>query len=395
MLLWGTMRRAIRKALAVCLFVDLVGSCGGIGAADDAPLDISTCQDNWSVLLQASDNVWNIQSSLGGSGLTWSNGQLYFDYWDRASANREAIASLPTSTPGQQYTNVMSFDAPNVAPSYWWIEDDQLIYVGGNIALYSVPLNGSAQPTQLVDLAQSSSNTYVIDIDFVLDAEAVYWVRLERGTSSDTTSGWSVWRALRTSGELQQLAIMPVASAYSGSKSTLTLTQDSVVVFDGILGIMGGGTLYVLPKTGGTLRVLPEPSPGWLLATSADGVSLWLESLSGGKSYRIWRSTIDGAVPTPFWTDKPPSLFLTQAWSDGTGGWYLAAWEYTKGELAPDSQHTSIWSLDSSGHGVRVACNPLSGFTSELATALSPTAFFLLDMAGTSDRTESILSIAR
>jgi hypothetical protein len=33
--------------------------------------------------------------------------------------------------------------------------------------------------------------------------------------------------------------------------------------------------------------------------------------------------------------------------------------------------------------------------TSELAAALSPTAFFLLDMDETSDQTESILSIAR
>jgi hypothetical protein len=189
---------------------------------------------------------------------------------------------------------------------------------------------------------------------------------------------------------------MPIASADPGLGSTLTLTQDSIVVFDGTPGLSAGGLLYVVPKTGGTPRALPEPSPGqMMLATNADGVSLWLESVSGGKSYRMWRSTIDGAVPTPFWTDKPPSLFLPNAWSDGTGGWYLAAWEHTNGEMAPDSQHTSIWSLDSSGHGVRMACNPLSGITSELATALSPTTLFLLDGDGTSHETQSILSIAR
>jgi hypothetical protein len=381
----------MRKALAICLLMGLLGSCGGMDAAD-APLEVSTCQDNWSVMLQASSNVWDIETSLNGSGLSWSNGQLYFEYWDKAATSKWAIASIPTSTSAHQYTNVVNFDAP-----YWWIENDQLIYLADNAAIYGVPLDGSAQPTQLLNLAHGSSNTQFSN--YILDSEALYWVGLEHDTSSAAPSGWSVWRALRASGELQQLAVMPVAGAYPGLESTLTLTQDSVVVLDGTPGLSTDNRLYVVPKTGGSPRELPKPSSGWLLATNADGVSLWLESVSGGKSYRMWRSTMDGAVPTPFWTDKPPSLFLTQAWSDGTGGWYLAAWEYTHGELAPDSQHTSIWSLDSSGHGVRVACNPLSGSTNGLATAVSPTAFFLLDRdetwGDTSGQTQSILSITR
>jgi hypothetical protein len=380
----------MRNALAICMLMGLLGSCGGMGTAE-APLNVSTCQNNWKAMLQASSNVWYL--NLNSSGLSWSNGQLYFEYWDRAATKPGGtIASLPTAKPGASFTNVSSAD-----PWYWWIENDQLIYLGGNNALYGVPLDGSAQPTQFVELAQSSSNTQFRN--FILDTEALYFIGQEHDTSSATPSGWSVWRALRASGELQQLAVMPVASAYPGLGSTLTLTQDSVVVFDGTPGLRTDNRLYVVPKTGGSPRELPKPSSGSVLATNGDGVSLWLESVSGGKSYRMWRSTMDGAVPTPFWTDKPPSLFLTQAWSDGTGGWYLAAWEYTQGELAPDSQHTSIWSLDSSGHGVRVACNPLSGSTNELATAVSPTAFFLLDRDGTrgdtSDQTQSILSITR
>jgi hypothetical protein len=109
----------------------------------------------------------------------------------------------------------------------------------------------------------------------------------------------------------------------------------------------------------------------------------------------MWRSTIDGAAPTPFWSDKPPALFPTNAWSDGNGGWHLAAWEYTSPKLDSESQHTTIWALDSSGHGSRLACNPLPGATSELATALSPTNLFLLDRDGSSSATKSIVSIAR
>jgi hypothetical protein len=375
------MKRAMREGLAIFLLLGLGGSCGDLDSAE-APLEVSTCQDNWSVLLQASGNVWDIGTSTNGFGLSWSNGQLYFRYWDKAAAAPWAIASISTADSSRSYSNVAS-----VYPPYWWIEDDQLIYVDGGYQLYGVPLAGGVDPMQLLDMVQDTTDP--LFFNFVLDADAVYWVSLERATTS-----WSVWRALRASGERQQLMGMPVSNAASGESSTLTLTQDSVMVSDGVSATLGG-KLYLVPKTGGDARVLPAPSSAWLLATSPDGTTLWLESLSGGKSYRLWRSTIDGAAPAQFWTDKPPALFLTHAWSDGNGGWYLAAREYTSATMDVDSEHTSIWSLDSSGHGARLACSPLPGTTFELATALSPTTLFLLDRDGSSSATKSILSIAR
>ena len=361
--------------------VGLVDSCGGLAPAD-SPLDVSTCQDNWNVILQASGNVWDIQTNMRGSGLSWSNGHLYFEYFDRAATNPGAIASISTSSSIRSYSNVANID-----PSYWWIENDQLIYADGRYQLYGVPLAGGGQPAQLVDIAQDTPDPYFVN--FALDTDAVYWVSLERAAKS-----WSVWRALRGSGERQQLMVMPVLNAASGEGSMLTLTRDSVMVSDGVSATLGG-TLYVVPKTGGDRRVLPAPASGWLLAANSDGTALWLESLSGGKSFRMWRSTIDGAAPTPFWPDKPPALFPTNAWSDGHGGWHLAAREYTSAKLDSESQGTTIWALDSSGHGVRLACNPLPGATSELATALSPTTLFLLDRDESSSATKSIVSIAR
>ena len=375
----------MRTALAIFLLAGLAGSCGDLNPVE-VPFDVSTCQDNWSVLLQASGNVWDIQAAPTESTLSWSKGQLYFAYWDPAATNPHAIARLSTSSSLRSYTDVANFNTP-----YWWIENDQLIYVDGNYLLYSVPLTGDDPPTQLADIAQGAADPYFLN--FVLDANAVYWVSLDR-TSSAATRTWSVWRVLRASGEQQQLVVMPHLNADSGVASILTLTQDSVMVTDGVSATLGG-SLYVVPKTGGEPRVLPAPSSAWLLATSSDGTALWLESLSGGKSYRMWRSTVDGAAPTPFWTDKPPALFLTHAWSDGNGGWYLAAWEYTGAKMEDGSQHTSIWSLNSSGHGARLACNPLPGVTSELGTALSPTSLFLLERDGTSSDTKSIVSIAR
>jgi hypothetical protein len=269
----------------------------------------------------------------------------------------------------------------------WWIENDQVIYIDGNYVLTSLPLAGGAQPTPLVDLVQGTADPDFLN--FVLDAEAVYWISVEWSTSAYGIASWSVWRALRSTGERQQLAIMPILNATSGIGSSITLTQDSVMAFDNSPVY---GTLYVVPKSGGEPRVLPAPSNGDLLATSSDGVALWLESLSGGTAYRMWRSTTDGAAPTPFWTDKPPALYLTKAWSDGNGGWLLAGWEYSNAKMGSDSDHTTIWSLDSSGRGTRLACNPFSGIAYNFATAHSPTALFLLYQDVTSN---SIVSIAR
>jgi hypothetical protein len=381
------MRRAIREPLAICLLVGLVGSCGGL-ASVDAPLDVSTCQNRWNVLLQASDNVWVIQISTSGSGLSWTNGQLYFQYadWKTASGDQNAIAGISTSDSSPFPANVATID-----PLGWWIENDQLIYVDGNLVLNAMPLAGVAQPTPLVDLSQGTPNAYYFG--FVLDTEAVYWVSLDWAQSA-TATGWSVWRALRSTGERQQLAIMPRESPTSGTGSRLTLTQDSVMADNGLRGIPGG-IMYVVPKVGGAPRVLPSPSYGSLLATSSDGVVLWLELLKGGQTYKMWRATADGAAPTPFWTDKPPELFLVGGWSDSNGGWYLAAAEYTSPKHLPDTEHNSIWSLDSSGRSTRRACNPTPGTVAASAFALSPTNLFLLDLGISSSDTTSVVSIAR
>jgi hypothetical protein len=301
------------------------------------------------------------------------------------------LASISASTPVGSYTDLVPVDSPS-----WWIEDQQLIYVSGAYLLYTVPLAGGTQPTLLVDLAQDTPNPFFIN--FVLDAEAIYWVSLQQVPTDVsgwyTTTGWSVWRALRATGERQQLAIMPVLSAQSGLGASLVLTRDAVVVYDGIQGLTG--TLFVVPKAGGGPVALPSPSSAsyLMLGTSFEGVALWRTSASGGGGYLMWRSTSDGAAPLPFSTDMPPTLSVTNAWSDGNGGWYMAAWESTDATMNFASQHATLWTLDKSGHGARLACNPLGDMTREYATALSPTAVFLLD-SDDSRQVRSIVSIAR
>ena len=391
LLLWP-MKRTVAEASAVFWLAGLGASCGGQGLGSvGAPLDLSTCQDNWRVLLQDSGSDWTITTDLNGSGLSWSDGQLYFEHRDSAWNNPGTLASIYASTPVGSYTDLVPVDSPS-----WWIEDQQLIYVSGAYLLYTVPLAGGTQPTLLVDLAQDTPNPFFIN--FVLDAEAIYWVSLQQVPTDVsgwyTTTGWSVWRALRATGERQQLAIMPVLSAQSGLGASLVLTRDAVVVYDGIQGLTG--TLFVVPKAGGGPVALPSPSSAsyLMLGTSFEGVALWRTSASGGGGYLMWRSTSDGAAPLPFSTDMPPTLSVTNAWSDGNGGWYMAAWESTDATMNFASQHATLWTLDKSGHGARLACNPLGDMTREYATALSPTAVFLLD-SDDSRQVRSIVSIAR
>jgi len=390
LLLW-TMKRTMAEALAVFWLAGLGASCDGQGLrSGGSPLDLSTCQENWRVLLQDSGTDWTITTDLNGSGLSWSNGQLYFEHRDSAWTNPGTLASISASTPVGSYTDLVPVDS-----SSWWIEDQQVIYVSGAYLLYSVPLAGGTQPTLLVDLAQDSPDPFFIN--FVLDTEAIYWVSLQQVPSDAsgwyTTTGWSVWRALRATGERQQLAIMPVLYAQSGLGASLVLTRDAVVVYDGIQGLTG--TLFVVPKAGGGPVALPSPSSASyrMLGTSFEGVTLWQTSASGRDGYQIWRSTSDGAALTPFWTDMASTMSVTNAWSDGDGGWYLAAWESTDATMNFASQHTTLWSLDKSEHGARLACNPLGNMTSERSAALSPTAVFLLD-SDDSRQVRSIVSIA-
>ena len=393
----GTSHKKLSGALAVYWLAGLGASCGGQGLGSagtprEHPLDLATCQDNWRVLLESPGRDWSITTDLNGAGLSWSNGQLYFEHRDDAWANPGTLASISASTPVGSYADLVP-----VGSSSWWIEDHQLIYVDGAYQLYAVPLAGGTQPTLLVDLAQGTANPFFIN--FVLDAEAIYWVSLQQVPSGSsgwyTTTGWSIWRALRATGERQQLAIMPVTSEQSGLGASLVLTRDAVVVYDGTQGI--AGTLFAVPKAGGGPVALPSPSSAnySMLGTSSEGVNLWGTSVIGVGGYPMLRSTSDGAAPMPFSTDMPATLSVTHAWSDGNDGWYLAAWESTDGTMSFASLHTTVWSLDKSGHSARLACDPFASMTSEYAIALSPTAVFLLDSDDSSRQVRSIVSVAR
>jgi hypothetical protein len=146
------MKGTMAEVFAVFRLAGLGASCGGQGlGSSGALLDLSTCQDNWRVLLQNSGNDWTITTDLNGSGLNWSNGQLYFEHRDPAWTNPGSLASLSASTPVGSYTDLVPVDS-----SSWWIEDHPLIYVSSAYVLSSVPLVGGTQPTLIVDLAQDA-----------------------------------------------------------------------------------------------------------------------------------------------------------------------------------------------------------------------------------------------
>jgi hypothetical protein len=359
------------------------GSCGG-QSSGGSPLDVSVCSAGWNVLLQTSRNVAIVNFALHpptGSGLAWNNGQLYFEYYDNVEKGHPVIASLAAS--GGGVTQVATAAFP-----YWWIEANQLTYISDNYILYGTLLDGSTQPVQLVDIGQGAADLNLLG--FVLDTQAIYWISVQSETSS-TVASWSVWRATRGTGEQLQLAAMPLKSPTSGIGASLTLTEDSVLVYDQDYGAQTG-TLYKVPKAGGAPVVLPTPAAGWPIGIGSDGTSIW--GATSGNRPQLWRATADGTAPIQVWPDLPRSLYFTDAWPDGSGGWYLVGWEPENSSPSAKT-YTSVWLLDGKGQASRLACAPLPFMASVYAGSTSSDSLYLLLNDSSHLNEESIVSIAR
>jgi hypothetical protein len=377
------MRHDTESCLVMALLSWFAGSCGG-QSSGGSPLDVSVCSAGWNVLLQSSQNVAIIDfapRSPTGSGLTWSNGQLYFEYYDNVERGHPVIASLSTS--GRGVTQIAAAASP-----YWWIEADQLTYIAGNYVLYGTLLDGSTQPIQLVDIGQGAADLNLSG--FVLDTQAIYWISVQLATS-DTVASWSLWQATRGTGQQLKLADMPLKSPASGIGSSLTLTEDSVLVYDQDYAVLTG-TLYKVPKTGGAPAVLPTPVSGWPIGIGSDGTSIWGET--SGNRPQLWRATANGTAPSQVWPDLPRSLYFTDAWPDGSGGWYLVGWEPDNSSPSAKT-YTSVWLLDGKGQASRLACAPLPFVASVYAGATSSDSLYLLLNDGSHLNEESIVSITR
>jgi hypothetical protein len=315
---------------------------------------------------------------------------LYFQYWDAVAAVPQSVilASLFTAdTSSHRAGFVVKVAKANFA--YWWLEGDQVTYLHDD-GLYGMPLDGSAEPTRLTELLLYEEDN-VSPTSFVLESEFLYWSSREKLTSAETKS-WSIWRATRATGERAQLASMPVRGPSSGLMPSLTVTADKVIVFEGLEGL--SNTLYAIPKAGGDPQVLPAPTSARMIGIAPDGSALWQGHPSAGDDgYQLWLSTADGAAPSPAWLALPSSVFATDAWPDGSGGWSLVAQEITP--ASSPMYYTSVWWLEPTGGASRLACTPLPGTPYTRAAALSPTSFFLLQQDGSSLASKSIVSIAR
>lgn len=114
-----------------------------------------------------------LETSVGqGGGLAVQGGELYFEGQDAAGSNTvEAMSSAggPTTTlaAGFDFTAGLELDQTN---AYFWTRE---LFQDGGLpeTIWSVPLDGSAQPTPLVQntlgvpSAQDATNLYLFDFD--------------------------------------------------------------------------------------------------------------------------------------------------------------------------------------------------------------------------------------
>lgn len=319
-------------------------SCGSEGPQPpdgaDQPLDPATCARGWRVV--HSPRQEGGFHSFGREELLWHEGHLYFHQDGRS----RGIHSVPVT--GGEASVVVDggvWDA--------WIEDGRLLYVQ-DLRLFSRPLAGGppqeiAYGRSLLDQARDLPSVYA----WGLDRDALYWTR-DRYLG-DLQHEFTIWRGLRGTGEETSVAL-PI-------RKQAGLVRNIIPVGDDLLVTLGldGGLSWALPRTGGTARQVPSPgASSRFLGVSAAGEVLWssagggFDGTKGSERYLVARGGLTGAAPEPFWVGKPRNAYPLGAWDRGGGRWYISTWEWgTDGAL-----HTAVWSVNGTGEGRRLACDP-------------------------------------
>jgi hypothetical protein len=274
--------------------------------------------------------------------LTWDRNILYY-------ADASGIQALPVD-------GRAGWIVAEAAASAFWIEGDDLLYVEGDDRLFSVPLSGGA-PVPVADgQTVGVAPEYAWSWNQLLDDAYLYWDWFQqRGPV------WSLWRMPRTGGAAEQLATLPPRDP-TYAWPLAAATADSL-----LMALDSQGAAYAVPKSGGELRVLrPPPDPDVsprLMGVGAAGV-LWAEFAGPAHDgtldsvYRVLVTDVGGAGDPgarPFWQEKPPTFqpLGLGAWPDRRGGWIVAGLE----RFSDDVTHQSIWSLDATGSGQRIACD--------------------------------------
>lgn len=334
------MKKRLSLALAVLALVGCGSDPGTPQPEQEVPrarLDIKSCSGAWRLVFSPPQE----QATPLTEELRWHDQRLYF---------RQKLALKP---------GIRSLPAAGGAPSLlyeglsrgFWIEDQRLLVLD-DAELFALPLEGG--PTQVALRGPKIAEREYLTQRWVLDRDALYWVRAEPVQQGATP--WSVWRARRDGGGEEQLAVLPLMSG-GGIIEELLPAGDQLVAISS-----SGERAWAVPRSGGAARALTPPAgerPG-VVGVGDDGTALWRyfgNSSAGGMErpgYLLSRGRTDGSAPEPFWADKPPEVYPLAAWWREGGGWFVSAWETGTDEAL----HTTLWAVTAQGKATRLACDP-------------------------------------
>jgi hypothetical protein len=321
-------------------FAIVLVSCGGTDSATPPP-ELASCTSGWQVVRPFEPAVW------GPTALAWSAGALYFA---TPPGERNEIRSFPAS--GGETRTVTSKWGDHL-----WVEGDRLL-VASFDELFSVPVTGGEATPVLQGGTQQLPNELRIVTDSALDGTHFYWLVLGAGTE--------VWRMPRAGGRAQRLAILPPI----GQEREFRVTASGILVTG-----WRSDTVHLLSKETGEVRSLaPLDGLGGDVHGADDQrvlVRRWTGATATSATSALYQLPLSGSNPERFWPSMSPTLDMVGGWSDGRGGWLISALE----EFTDGHRHASIWAVDGTGSGRRIACSAeaLTAGQLEIITAVMPT----------------------
>jgi len=252
--------------------------------------------------------------------------------------------------------------------------------------LQQVPLTGGA-PTVLADgMTIDVAPDYAVAGAFAFDGQYLYW---DLHPPTGSTTYWSAWRMPAAGGAAEQLANLPPPLASQSNLHTLTPTPGGLLV---AVDHLSSVAAYLVPSSGGSPATLPVPpsdgtdsaSVDSLMGAGPNGV-VWLTSAA--TSTVSLTDLTDPTTPVwrPLWTALPSTLIVSHlsAYPGGDdGSWIIGGFE----RFDDGQEHVSLWSVDATGNGVRLGCDPTADtYYAGVLSAVLPTATAVFAIAAAGD----------
>lgn len=342
-------------------------SLASAGCGDDPPPPptLASCQDGWQPLIAP-------RPLFLPKALAYRQGELIYSATARSIDDGLRVDQIEAQPIAGGPVRV-------VAPgSAWnlWVEGDLIFFAMGS-SLKSVPVAGGT-PTVLLD-----TDPQVRDEVFVqaLSPDFFFW-----GVYGVSTT--AIWSWPRAGGEKQLLGTITEPDFYK----VMVLGTDRLIITG-----LAGKSAVALPLAGGSPIKLADVGVR-MIGTDATGAYGSHQTSAGGarpERFAIRFAPADGGAARPFWPTLPADMAPYRMWSDGRGGWLVAALEWFDDGRA----HTALFWVDSQGGGTRAACNPdtVASDYMEVPPAFTDDAAYVIneDVHDPSHATWSIIKIPR